>query len=80
MLLLLVLVVGAVWSIVWTDAGTRFALERGLSIYDDMIPGHVTVESIEGSLADGVVLGGVRIEDRNGLPVIEDNTVAFGLG
>lgn len=73
--LLVLAVIGLVWSIVFTDTGTRLALEQGLAIYGDMIPGHASVDSVEGSIADGITLHGVRLADRHDQPLVEAATL-----
>ena len=80
MLVILLLVVVAVLFVLYTATGSGFALRTALSIYDDMIPGHATVESIDGSLGDGVTLGGVVLSDRFDRPLVEANRLFVQVG
>lgn len=63
----------------YTSVGTRLALEQGISAYSEMIPGHVQVDSIQGSLAGGTTLAGVSLRDRYGQPLIEAASVQMQL-
>ncbi len=70
LLALLGLVVALLACVFFTEAGTAFALRRAIAIYDDMIPGGATLGAIEGTLADGVAIDDVRLEDRHGEPLV----------
>jgi autotransporter translocation and assembly factor TamB len=68
---LTLVLVGALLAALFTETGTRFVVERGVSIYAGMIPGHASVESVEGTLAGGMTLHGVRLEDRHAQALVE---------
>lgn len=61
----------------YTEVGTRLALTQGASIYGGMIPGDVSVREVEGTLAGGVTLRGVRLEDRRERPLITAGRVSL---
>ncbi|TPV94093.1 MAG: hypothetical protein B7733_17045 [Myxococcales bacterium FL481] len=49
-----------------TTWGTQLLLRNTLAIYDDMVPGQVAVEAIEGRLVSGLRLSGIRMQDAAG--------------
>jgi len=63
---LVVVVVAFLAGLLFTAAGTRLLLTKGVPIYSDMIPGNATLGGTEGALASGVVLHGLHLEDRDG--------------
>lgn len=76
-LLLAAIVVIALGFVFHTEVGTRFALSRGVSFYDGLIPGGASVSEVEGTLARGVTMRGVRLEDRRGRPLITAEQVSL---
>lgn len=69
--LALLLAVGfLVWAVLFTEAGTRRALTWGVEWYDSQVAGQVEVARIEGTLASGLTLHGVRLANRAGEPLV----------
>ncbi len=64
---LVLLIVAAVAWVLGTAAGTRFALERGLAYYDDMVPGAVSVGVIDGALLDRLEVRDLVLRDAAGV-------------
>ncbi|MCK9462868.1 MAG: translocation/assembly module TamB [Proteobacteria bacterium] len=60
----------ALGLLLYTEGGTRLAVEIGRRLYDDSIPGGVTVGSISGRLGDRFLMRGVTLRDRAGTPLI----------
>lgn len=60
----------ALGLLLYTEGGTRLAVEIGRRLYDDAIPGGVTVGSISGRLGDRFLMRGVTLRDRAGTPLI----------
>lgn len=65
---LLLVAVGLVGWIVGTESGLRFAVTRGLAFYNDLIPGHLSLDAVEGTLLDQFALRGLEGRDAKGTP------------
>lgn len=63
---LLVTLVVAVLLVLYTQVGTRLAIDGGVSIYGDMIPGQISLAEVNGTLAGGVSLHELALSDREG--------------
>lgn len=66
----ILLVLIAVVLILYTEPGTRVALETARRLYAQSIPGDVTVQDVDGAIGRGLELRGVRLEDSRGRPLI----------
>lgn len=67
---LVALVLLTVTAVLYTGFGTRFALDQGLSVYDDMIDGQVKYDAIEGALGGGMTLSGLELQAADGTPLV----------
>ena len=63
----------------YTETGTRFGLQQGASFYAGMIPGDISFERAEGTLASGVTLEGFEIRDRHGRALVRSEHVRLGV-
>ncbi|MCB9540143.1 MAG: translocation/assembly module TamB domain-containing protein [Myxococcales bacterium] len=66
--MLVLLIVAAVAWVLGTASGTRFALERGLAYYDDLIAGSVSVGAVDGALLDRLEVRDLVLRDAAGVP------------
>ncbi len=76
---LLLLIAAACAWIVGTESGTRFAVSRFLSFYNDRVQGAIRVERVSGSLLGGLELQDVVLADRGDNPIIESKRVVLDL-
>ena len=73
------LLLGTVSTVLYTETGTRFGLQQGASFYAGMIPGDISFERAEGTLASGVTLEGFEIRDRHGRALVRSEHVRLGV-
>ncbi|MBT9557321.1 MAG: hypothetical protein IV100_14875 [Myxococcales bacterium] len=59
---LVVVALGLAAVVLWTGYGTRLAVEEALTFVNDSVPGNVEVGSVEGTLAEGLVLNDVVVQ------------------
>lgn len=71
------LVLGALGVVLFTQAGTRFAIGQGLATYAGLIPGEIEMERVDGILGGRLVLGGVVLVDRTGHRLITIDEMVF---
>lgn len=63
---LVTLVLALLMAVLFTSVGTRIALHRGAAMYDEMIPGSITLGPTEGALGTRLRLTELRTADRTG--------------
>jgi autotransporter translocation and assembly factor TamB len=67
---IVLLVVAALGVVLYTEAGTKKALQTFVAWYDGRVPGHVEIGQIEGSLAGGLTLHDLRLADAEDRPLV----------
>ncbi|MBC8071282.1 MAG: hypothetical protein IAG13_23355, partial [Deltaproteobacteria bacterium] len=67
----LLLVVLVLVVVLYTPWGTRTALGFALDFYDDMIPGAVAVEGIDGTLGGTLVIDALTLSDAEDNPLVD---------
>ena len=73
------LVVVLLTALFFGEGPLHYALRKGVAIYTGMIPGEAEFESLEGSLADGLVVRGVHLRDAEGNELVEVPKLALAV-
>lgn len=63
---LLVIIAGGVALVLYTEPGGRWAVNRSVELYNDAVPGRLTVRGFSGALASRLTLSDLTLSDGEG--------------
>ncbi|MGB1016589.1 MAG: hypothetical protein ACPG4T_20800, partial [Nannocystaceae bacterium] len=73
------LVIALLLALLYSATVTRWAVELGIGMYSDSIPGSIAVTSIEGRLGTELQLSGIELRDRSGALLARSGTLTVRL-
>jgi autotransporter translocation and assembly factor TamB len=68
-----------VLAVLYSSLVARIVVEHGVAAYSSSIPGDASVTRVEGRVGGALVLHGVRLEDREGSPLVEVDRLRVGV-